>query len=155
MSSLTDSLAHALTGYFRDYLKRVRTLADPLTEEQFWKKPYGYGNSFGHLTLHLTGNLSYYIGARIAGTGYVRDRPREFTDPSPPSKEEALRRLEEAVEMVVATIEKQTPESWILEYSAEGASALSHDRVGIVLNCITHFHHHLGQMIYLQKEWMR
>ena len=57
---------------------RIRELAAPLSNEQFWQKPYPYGNSFGHLVLHLTGNLNYYIGAQIANTGYVRDRPREF-----------------------------------------------------------------------------
>jgi hypothetical protein len=50
--------------------------------------------------LHLTGNLNYYIGAQIANTGYVRDRPREFNEPAPPSKEEALKRFDEAVMMV-------------------------------------------------------
>ena len=60
---------------------------DPLSNEQFWRKPYPYGNSIGHLVLHMTGNLNYYIGARVAETGYVRDRDREFTDKQPPAKE--------------------------------------------------------------------
>ena len=52
---------------------RVRELAVPLSEKQFWQKPFSYGNSFGHLVLHLTGNLNYYIGAQIAQD---RIRPR-------------------------------------------------------------------------------
>ena len=84
----------------------------PLTEAQFWQKPFPYGNSFGHLVLHLTGNLNYYIGAQIAETGYVRDRPREFNDPNPPSKEEALKRFDEAVAMVRKTIGAQSPDDW-------------------------------------------
>ena len=76
-------------------------LAAPLENEKFWQKPYPYGNSFGHLVLHLTGNLNYYIGAQIAQTGYIRDRPREFNDPNPPSKDEALKRFDAAVAMVV------------------------------------------------------
>jgi len=42
-------------------------VVDPLSNEQFWPKPYPYGNSIGHLVLHLTGNLNYYIGARVGG----------------------------------------------------------------------------------------
>ena len=34
----------------------VRELAAPLSEEQFWSKPFPFGNSFGNLVLHLTGN---------------------------------------------------------------------------------------------------
>jgi hypothetical protein len=43
--------------------------------------------SAGHLPLHLTGNLNYYIGAQIAATGYVRDRDREFTESGSTSQE--------------------------------------------------------------------
>jgi uncharacterized damage-inducible protein DinB len=126
---------------------RVRELAGPLSEEEFWGKPFPFGNSFGHLVLHLTGNLSYYIGTEIAGTGYVRDRPREFAEERPPSKSEALRRLDEAVVMVVETVGRQTPEDWGAAYSA--VRAQERTRLSIFVHCATHMQHHIGQMIYL------
>ena len=89
MHNLPTTLATALADRYAVNASRVRELAAPLTDAQFWRKPFPYGNSFGHLVLHLTGNLNYYIGTQIARTGYVRDRPREFNDPNPPSKEEA------------------------------------------------------------------
>ncbi len=52
-----------------------------IPEDQLWTKPFAFGNSIGHLVLHLTGNLNHYVGALVAGTGYVRDREHEFTDP--------------------------------------------------------------------------
>src|SRR5579863_9744788 len=110
MSALHSTLAVALTDRYTRNAARVRELAAPLTNAQFWRKPHPYGNSFGHLVLHLTGNLNYYIGAQIANTGYIRDRPREFSDPDPPSKEEALRRFDEAVAMVIRTIKEQSTE---------------------------------------------
>ena len=57
-----------------------------LPREKLWVKPYPYGNSVGHLVLHLTGNLNHYVGAKIAATGYIRDRPREFNDPAEPRR---------------------------------------------------------------------
>ena len=90
MSDLHSTLASVLANRYAANAARVRELAAPLGEPQFWQKPFPFGNSFGHLVLHLTGNLNYYIGAQIANTGYVRDRPREFNDPNPPSKQEAL-----------------------------------------------------------------
>jgi hypothetical protein len=128
----------------------VNNLAAPLTEGQFWAKPFPFGNSFGHLLLHLTGNLNYYIGAQIAQTGYVRDRPLEFSDATHPPKTEVLKKFDQAIEMVVATINRQSAEDWSKEYAAVGADA--RDRLGIVLACVTHLHHHIGQMMFLKFE---
>jgi hypothetical protein len=132
---------------------RVRELAGPLTNVQFWQKPFAFGNSFGHLVLHLTGNLNYYVGTQIAKTGYVRDRPREFNDPNPPSKDDALRHFDDTVDMVLKTIRAQSPEDWSAEYSGAGTDA--RNRLAIVTQCAAHMQHHIGQMIYLNYEWAR
>ncbi|HEV2912888.1 MAG TPA: DinB family protein [Pyrinomonadaceae bacterium] len=152
MNVLSATVANGLINSYRDFARRVHELAENLSEEQFWTKPYPYGNSFGHLTLHLTGNLNYYIGTEIAGTGYVRDRESEFTEQATPSKEEALGRLDEAVELVIATLGRQTAETWSSEYEAKEAADFVKDRFSIFLRCAAHFHHHVGQMIYLEKE---
>ena len=148
-----ETVAAEFTKYFDLFAARAATLTAPLTEEQFWARPYPYGNSVGHLLLHVTGNLNYCIGARIAGTGYVRDREREFTDPTHPKKEDVLRSLDDAVAMVKQTLESQTAVDWSREYSAVGVDDKT--RFGIVLRCAQHFHHHLGQIIYLVKEHTR
>ena len=153
MSTLDRTLISVLADRYRANAARVRDLADSVTNVQFWQKPFAYGNSFGHLVLHLTGNLNYYIGAQIAKNGYVRDRPREFSDPNPPSKDEALVRFDEAVAMVQETLRKQSPEDWSAEYSGIGANAKN--RFDIVVQCAAHMQHHIGQMIYLAYEWKR
>jgi hypothetical protein len=124
-----------------------------LTNAQFWQRPFPYGNSFGHLVLHLTGNLNYYVGAQIAGTGYIRDRAREFNDPNPPSKEEALQRFDDAVALVQKTIRAQSPEDWSAAYSGTGTNAKN--RLDMVMQCASHMQHHIGQMIYLGYELRR
>jgi hypothetical protein len=153
MSTLDTTLASALAGRFAANTARVHDLATPLSNAQFWQKPFPFGNSFGHLVLHLTGNLNYYIGAQIAKTGYIRDRPREFSDPNPPSKDEALRRFDDAVKMVLKTIQAQSPEDWSTEYSGVGADA--RNRLDMVMQCAAHIQHHIGQMIYLGYELRR
>ncbi|MGA7931327.1 MAG: DinB family protein [Candidatus Sulfotelmatobacter sp.] len=153
MSKLDNTLASVLTHRYTANAARVRELAAPLTQAQFWQKPFLFGNSFGHLVLHLTGNLNYYIGAQIAMTGYVRDRPREFNDPNPPTKDEALKRFDAAVDMVLETIRSQSPEDWSTEYSGVGTDAKN--RLAMVMQCAAHMQHHLGQMIYLGYEWQR
>jgi len=151
MSQLDKTLASVLADRYTANAARVRELAAPLTDAQFWQKPFPFGNSFGHLVLHLTGNLDYYIGAQIAKTGYVRDRPREFNDPNPPSKDDALKRFDAAVGMVLKTIRAQSSEDWSAEYSGVGSAAKT--RLDIAVVCAAHMQHHIGQMIYLSYGW--
>ncbi len=144
------TLNSTLVDRYTAHAARIRELAAFFSESQFWQKPFPFGNSFGHLTLHLTGNLNYYVGAEIANTGYVRDRPREFTDANPPSKEEALKRFDTAVAMVVETIRSQSIDDWSKPYSATGTDASN--RLAIVLVCESHMQLHIGQMIYLHYQ---
>jgi hypothetical protein len=150
MPELNETIASVFSDRYLQNAKRVHDLAAPLTEAQFWQKPFPYGNSFGHLVLHLTGNLNYYIGAQIAKTGYVRDRPREFTDPAPLQKAEALIPFDEAIAMVLRTIRVQSPADWSAEYSGSGTDAKN--RLEIVMTCAAHMQLHIGQMIYLGYE---
>src|SRR5579863_3381297 len=150
MSDLHSSLGSVLADRYTINAARVRELAAPIPDAQFWQKPFPFGNSFGHLVLHLTGNLNYYIGAQIAKTGYVRDRPREFNDANPPSKDETLKRFDDAIGMVIKTIRAQSPEDWSAEYSGAGTDAKT--RLDIVVICAAHMQHHIGQMIYLIYE---
>ncbi|MFZ0300230.1 MAG: DinB family protein [Candidatus Sulfotelmatobacter sp.] len=153
MSELNETLISVLTRRYAANATRIRELAAPLTNKQFWQKPFSYGNSFGHLVLHVTGNLNYYIGTQIAKTGYVRDRPREFNDPNPPSKDEALSHFDDAVGMVLKTISAQSTEDWSAEYSGVGSDAKN--RLDIVVVCSAHMQHHIGQMICLGYELRR
>lgn len=142
------------TAYASEYRMRSADLhkwVDPLTDAQFWRNPYSYGNSVGHLVLHLTGNLSYYIGARVANTGYLRNRHLEFTETRRPSKAEVLRKFDDVIAMVIATIEKQSGDDWTLPYSAEREPDAK-DRFTVFLRCAVHLYHHVGQINYLCRE---
>ena len=153
MPELDATLVSVLADRYYTNLARIRELAAPLSEKQFWTKPFPYGNSFGHLVLHLAGNLNYYIGAQIANSGYVRDRAREFTEPNPPPKEEALKGLDHAVAMVIQTIRRQSSADWPTPYSAVGTNCSN--RLDMIVQCAAHMQHHIGQMIYLGYERQR
>jgi hypothetical protein len=144
-------------GFIRRYEElgaRVRELAEPLTDAQFWTKPFAFGNSFGHLVLHLTGNLNYYIGAEIAGTGYVRDRDLEFTEAARPEKALVIKRFNDSVAMVARAARAQSEEDWGKSYTAMREEDAA-NRFNIFLRCATHLHLHVGQMIYLQYALLR
>jgi hypothetical protein len=115
---------------------------------------FAFGNSFGHLVLHLTGNLNYYIGAQIAGTGYVRDRPLEFSEATRPSKAEVLKKFDQAIEMVRRRDQASVGGRLVkgIHGSGRGRAATGST---MVLQCATHLHHHIGQMMYLGFELKR
>jgi hypothetical protein len=154
MSDLAKAVTAALANEYRWRAAELHKWVDPLSEEQFWKNPFSCGNSAGHLVLHLTGNLSYYIGAQVAETGYVRNRDLEFTEIRKPAKDEVLKKFDEAIAMVTATIEKQSEQDWCKAYSAEREPEMK-NRFTIFLRCAVHFYHHVGQINYICRELLQ
>jgi len=132
--------------YIRHLASRVERAVRSLPRDKTWVKPFAFGNSVGHLVLHLTGNLNHYIGSGIAGTGYQRNRPLEFTDPRQEPAEEILRRFHEAIEMVVATIQGLDAERLAIPVSSQPPVET---QFGLLLVCTAHLNNHIGQMSYL------
>jgi hypothetical protein len=151
MTQLSDTIRASFASEYRERAAELHKWVDPLTDGQFWGNPFTHGNSVGHLVLHLTGNLNYYIGARIADSGYIRNRDLEFTESRKPSKDEVLRKFDEIIALVIATIEKQSESGWTAPYTAE-REPNARDRFTLFLRCASHFYHHIGQIIYLTRE---
>ena len=148
MSRITQGVKDELTRYFRHLAGRVEKAVRALPPEKVYVKPFAFGNSVGHLVLHLTGNLNHYIGAGIAGTGYVRDRPREFTDPAPPPPAEALKRFHEAVAMVCTTLAGLDDDALLAPIPDPDRHPIE-TRFGLFRVCAAHMNNHIGQMSYL------
>ena len=151
MPELAPLITSTLAAYYEEVRDKIHEWVTPLSTDQLWRKPYPYGNSVGHLLLHLAGNLNHYIGARIAGTGYVRNRPLEFTDASKPSKEQVLANFDRAIDMVAATIRKQSSDDLTMPYS-DPTEPRSNTHFAVFLRMAAHAYHHVGQIIYLAKE---
>jgi uncharacterized damage-inducible protein DinB len=150
-ADLSLAVGQSLSSQYERVRRKVHDLAAPLSDDELWRRPYPYGNSVGHLILHVTGNLSYYIGTQIAGTGYVRDRPKEFADPSRRAGTDILRDFDRTVDMVLASLAAQREGDWRAPYDAVGAEGVV-DRLSMFVRCAAHADHHAGQMIYLSKQ---
>jgi hypothetical protein len=138
--------AEEFARYFRHLADRVEKAAMAIPEDRFWDKPFAFGNSIGHLVLHLTGNLNHYVGALVAGTGYIRDREHEFTDPVTYPRDEVLANFRKAVDLVVRTIEAQDDAAFVTPVAAQPPIRT---RLGLFLVCAAHMNNHIGQMSYL------
>jgi hypothetical protein len=143
---MTQVVPTEMARYFKHLADRVEKHLRAVPKDKVYVKPFAYGNSIGHLILHLTGNLNHYIGAEIAKTGYVRNRPLEFTDPNPPPPDVALAKFREAIAMVVATIAAQSPDDWGKPIDNNQPI---HTRFGMFLVCLSHLNNHVGQLAWL------
>ena len=144
---LAAGVRAALIGGLEGLHSAVKAAAEPLSEAAFWRKPLEPGNSVGHLVLHLTGNLNHFVGAQLGGSGYVRDREREFTETQLPSKVDALQKLDDAVTMFRKVVSGLSAEQL--------AAAHPEARFGVVMNAlvhlVSHFALHRGQMSYIAR----
>jgi uncharacterized damage-inducible protein DinB len=137
----------ALIGELEELRGAVQELAKPLSEAEFWTKPLDPGNSFGHLVLHLTGNLNHFVGAQLGKTGYVREREREFTETQVPSKAEALRQLDEAVAMFRRIVDRLNAEQLAAPHPETRWGAV----LNVLVHLVSHFSLHRGQMSYIAR----
>ncbi|GBD36003.1 hypothetical protein HRbin36_01120 [bacterium HR36] len=147
-AGLFDNVKSELIRYFQHLAQRVERHALAVPEEKFWHRPFAFGNSLGHLVLHLTGNLNHYIGAGIAGTGYVRNRQLEFTDPNRYPRDEVLQRFREAVDLVVRTIESMDETAMLRPVTFPDRHPIL-TQFGLLVVCAAHMNNHIGQMAWL------
>jgi uncharacterized damage-inducible protein DinB len=143
---MRTTVSEEFVRYLEHLAGRVERAARSIPQDKLYFRPFRFGNSIGHLILHLTGNLNHYIGAGIAGSGYVRNRPLEFTDSNPPPPNVALERFRDAVAMVVRTIRTLDDAGWQVPVKEQQPIQT---RFGLVLVCVSHINNHVGQMAYL------
>ncbi|HUR95795.1 MAG TPA: DinB family protein [Gemmatimonadales bacterium] len=130
--------------YDRDLRALRRELEAYPEERQIWQEVPGLPNSAGTLALHLAGNLQHYIGAKVGGTDYVRNREAEFGRRGIPRVEllAEIERAREAVASGLARVQQSTLEAEFPEVVVQ-----SRIRAGeYLIHLATHLAYHLGQV---------
>jgi hypothetical protein len=118
-------------------------------ERDLWREVPGVPNVGGTLVLHLTGNLQHYFGARLAGTGYVRDRPAEFARRNVP-RPELLREIDAAR----AAVKAGSTGVRTAQLAADFPELVGGSRVktgDYLVHLAVHFAYHLGQLDYHRR----
>ena len=118
-------------------------------ESQIWATVPGVNNSVGTITLHLCGNLQHFIGARLGGAGYVRNREHEFAarGASRADLNAEIVRARDAVVSTLATL----PESRLAEVCLFIPNGMRLPTGLFLLHLATHLSYHLGQAGYLRR----
>lgn len=143
-------LVSALTQLFTRDLNRLKQeLLAYQDEQSIWLIHKNIANSAGNLCLHLIGNLNTYIGAELGKTGYVRNRPLEFST-SYIARAELIEKIEATIVVVNQALanlsshelDKEYPQLVLEEKTTTGY---------LLVHLTTHLSYHLGQINYHRR----
>lgn len=137
------------TLFNRDLNKLKTEIQSYQNESSIWKIDKNISNSAGNLCLHLIGNLNTYIGAELGKTGYIRNRPLEFSLKDIP-KSELIEKIEATIQVVNSTLE--TLNDTDLEKIYPQIVFEKEMTTGFFLiHLATHLGYHLGQINYHRR----
>ncbi len=143
-------MLQSLTKLFDRDLQRLRTEIEAYTnEELLWQVHGEISNSAGNLCLHLMGNLNHYFGAQLGNTGYVRNRPLEFSDKNVP-RATMIQQIEEAREMLKEVLPRLNEEVLAQNHTEEYNKGQDTNEY-FLIHLYGHFNYHLGQINYHRR----
>jgi hypothetical protein len=114
-----------------------------------WQVVPGCPNPGGNLVLHLVGNLRHFIGAQLGSSGYVRNRPAEFSTTGL-TRAELHTSISLAATEVAHTLETLDPARLQESFSLpQHSGSVTIERW--LLHLATHLAFHIGQLDYHRR----
>lgn len=141
-ADFSASLIRELEGFKRE-------LAHFPDDERVWATLPGVSNSAGNLAMHVAGNLQHFIGAVLGGTGYVRNREREFGQRSGP-RENIYAELDAAIEAVRKVLPDLSDAALDADFP-EAVMGTKFRTGAFLVHLCSHAGFHLGQAGYLRR----
>jgi len=144
--SLSNHASTLLRRELDGFSREVSLFPD---DASLWKTVPGIANSAGNLTLHVAGNLRYFVGKVLGSEPYARDRDAEFGRRSG-TRQELLSELQKTSD-VVRKVLNGFPESRLIEEFPESVMGLRLRTDLFLLHLCVHAGFHLGQAGYLRR----
>jgi len=143
-------LTKTLIAIFTRDLNRLKIEIDSYqNEKNLWITDKNISNSGGNLCLHLIGNLNSFIGAELGKTGYIRNRPLEFSSKDIP-KMELIGKIEATITVVTEALQKLTEDDLESEYPILVLPEKTSTEY-FLIHISTHLTYHLGQINYHRR----
>lgn len=131
-------------------LKALRRELDAYANDaDLWRIVPGIANPGGNLVMHLAGNLQYFVGAVLGGTGYVRNRDAEFADRDVP-KRQLLGEVDRAIAAVTTGLGRLREEDLDKPYP-EPVGGITSTTGAFLSHLAVHLAYHLGQVDYHRR----
>ena len=135
--------------FVRDLSKLIEEISLYKNEPDLWKIKKGISNSGGNLTLHLVGNLNHFIGATLGGTGYVRERDKEFSLKDIPRKQ-LIADINDTSAMLINTLSSLSQDDLEKDFPHPINNKISSTGF-ILMFLLAHLNYHLGQINYHRR----
>lgn len=130
---------------------RARLLAtlEQMSDEDVAWRPGPGSNSAANLVLHICGNASQRIGARIGGAPDVRDRENEFRVGQAVARDDLAQLVRRSFDEADRALAGMAPARLQETQDYDGEPVTHRD---MLLQAIAHFEEHTGQVISLGKQ---
>ena len=131
-----------------DYLPKIESCLEVLSDEDVWWRANEESNSIGNLLLHLAGNVRQWITGGVGGLEMQRDRRQEFAERELISRAELLTQLRRTVteaDQVLANLDAARLDEW-RQIQRRDVTILE-----AIFHVVEHFSMHTGQIIMITK----
>ncbi|MBL0314078.1 MAG: DinB family protein [Holophagaceae bacterium] len=146
---MTSTLSDLAVLFQRDLDTLAREISAYPDDASLWVAVPGQPTCGGNLALHLVGNLRHFIGSTLGRTGFLRDRPSEFSTKDL-SREALLESIRIAAEEVATALASLPPAQLTEPFPLELGGA--HPTIqAVLLHLSTHLAFHLGQLDYHRR----
>jgi hypothetical protein len=139
-------IAVLLTRELESFERELRLFPD---DASVWRTAPGVTNSAGTLAVHVSGNLLHFVGAVLGSSGYIRDRPGEFTARDR-SRASLIADLNAARDVVTRIVPALTEDDLSQQYPEEVGGVRMITGLFLTHLC-AHLAFHLGQASYLRR----
>jgi len=148
-----DDIAHAFIGKSRrlltsDYVPKIESCLDRLTDHDTWWRPNEASNSIGNLVLHLCGNVTMWIVGGVGRLPFERDRQLEFDERRQIPASELRDRLKTTVQKADTILAEIGPAELLDRRAIQGYDV---NVLEAIYHVVEHFGMHTGQIILLSK----
>ena len=149
-TNLSHAFIEQAREFLRDeYLPKIESCLEKLTEEQVWWRPNPESNSIGNLLLHLSGNARQWIVCGLGEEADDRVRQAEFDERRTIPRDELLARLKATVKAVDNTLAFFEPDRLLDRFNIQGSEVTA---LAAIFHVTEHFSMHTGQIILLTKQ---
>lgn len=142
---LSSIIASILTRDLEALKREITAFSDDAGP---WQSRPGITNTSGTLALHCAGNIQHFIGARLGGTGYTRQRDLEFSRRDVP-RAELVAELDRAIAAVKTLAAKADSDLPTVFPDPFGGKNVNTDVM--LVHLTAHLAYHLGQADYHRR----
>lgn len=143
---MKDWIATVMTRELKALRREVESYP---SDDKLWETAPGITNPGGNLVLHLAGNIQYFVGAVLGGTGYKRYRDAEFGSRDL-AKADLLREVDGAIAAVQTGIAKVS-DADLKKPFPEAVGGVTPTTGAFLAHLAVHLGYHLGQVDYHRR----